>query len=142
MTTKDAFSGPCSRCGREIRLDSQEHPERTTTLVLGAGRMERICDECRERESRQRAGFCRICEHELENAEGLEGPICSDCHRRYLAIQDWPAYERGMRARWNVADPDHVFRVRLVNLRLATEQYEQQHLERFPMVVRPRRADV
>lgn len=139
--TRDPFVGPCSRCGREIRL---EPGGEGSTLSFGSGRAtpERICGECRERELRQRAAFCRVCENEVENAEGLEGPVCSECYENYLAIRDWPAFEQDMLARRNVADPDHVFRVRLVNLRGAVVQYEQQHLgERFPMVVRPRRGD-
>jgi hypothetical protein len=99
---------------------------------------ERICEECREREGRQRAAFCRVCEHEVENPEGLEGPVCSECHQLYLAVRDWAAFKRAMQARWDTADPDHQTRVRLMNLRLAVEQHEAQHLEPFPMVVRPR----
>lgn len=137
--TRDAFLGSCSRCGRNIRL---EPGGEGATLTFGSeGRIaERICDECREREGRQRAGFCRVCESEVENPEGLVGPVCTECYGQYLEVQDWPALEREMRARWNPEDPEHQTRVRLVNLRGHVEQHESQHLERFPMVVRPRRA--
>jgi hypothetical protein len=101
---------------------------------------ERICDECRERERRQHARFCRVCEEEVENPEGLEGPVCTECYQKYLSVADWPAFEREMRAHsGDPADPDHRLRVNLFNLRWHVEQHEQQHLERFPMVVRPRR---
>jgi hypothetical protein len=44
-----------------------------------------------------------------------------------------------MKALWDPADSSHSTRVRLVNLRLAIDQHEAQELERFPLVVRPRR---
>jgi hypothetical protein len=131
----DPWTGPCSRCGRHI------DPNKEGEVALVGIPAKRVCQECLERERRQKAAACSVCEHEVENPEGSEGPVCLECYQLYLAVEDWPAFEREMRARWNTTAPDHKTRVRLMNLRLAVEQYEREHLERFPMIIR-RRAGV
>ena len=141
---RDPFSGPCSRCGREIDSSREE-----AALVGDPAALKRVCHECVEREERQRAAFCRICEHEVENPEGLEGPVCTECHGLYLTIS-WDTLDRLCRSEdWDaikryLTEPgtdrlDYRTRVRLTNLRLAVIRHEEQQLTRFPMVVRPRR---
>jgi hypothetical protein len=139
----DPWSGPCSRCGRQIDLKKDGE---STLVGIPA---KRVCQECMERERRQKAALCRICEHEVENPEGLEGPICSKCYGLYLSTS-WAILD-GLVVSEAWEDIKNYFsvtlepsarvelRMRLANLRMNVKQHEHQHLERFPMVVRERR---
>jgi NMD protein affecting ribosome stability and mRNA decay len=88
---RDPFNGRCSRCSRII--DVSKEPSTLGGLDPASGRLtQRICDECAERERRQKAGACSLCGNAIENPDGAEGAICSNCYARYLST-NWEAID-------------------------------------------------
>jgi hypothetical protein len=119
----DPFLGKCSRCNREITANTAQEfimkmdDERRVML--------RVCQECDLLERREQHGRCGICHEQVVNEDALEHSICTECHPRLVAGD----------AAGLTADAGS----RLHGLMTTIRLYERDNLERYRLVILPRR---